>query len=57
MTDFEWNYVEIRSKAGKVTAGPFLRQHVMWTPDQAEQLADCLRAAAHEARKQIGETK
>jgi len=46
------NEIVIGWRDGLVTAGPFIGTHVVWTPEQAEQLADYLKAAAKEARKQ-----
>jgi hypothetical protein len=46
------NQIEIAWRKGFVCAGPFIRENVRWTPDQADQFADYLRSAAQSAREQ-----
>jgi hypothetical protein len=45
------NEVEIGWRCGIVTAGPFIRENVAWTPEQADQFAMYLKSAAHKARE------
>jgi len=45
-----FNEVEIGWIPGFVWAGPFIKPRVRWTPEQAEQFADYLKASAKEAR-------
>ena len=45
------NEVEIGWRPGWVTMGPFIRQNVKWTPEQAEQVAEYLMASAKKARE------
>lgn len=44
------NEVEIGWRNGMVTAGPFIGEHAVWTPEQAEQFAEYLIASAQKAR-------
>ena len=45
------NEIEIGWRNGVVTAGPFIRENVVWTPDQADQFAEYLRSSAQKARE------
>jgi hypothetical protein len=46
-----YNEVEIGWSCGMVTAGPFIRENVVWTPEQADQMAEYLKGAAQKARE------
>ena len=47
-----YNEIEIGWRGGKVTAGPFIRENAVWTPEQAEQFAEYLKSSAQKAREQ-----